>query len=40
MTSTLLLLNSKKRKRLQNSIYPNVPSSLPIVLDEVVTTVE
>jgi TatD DNase family protein len=29
-------LNSKKRKRLQNSIYPNVPSSLPIVLTEVV----
>jgi TatD DNase family protein len=29
-------LNSKKRKRLVNSIYPNVPSSLPIVLDEVV----
>ena len=25
-------LNSKKRKRLLNSIYPNVPSSLPIVL--------
>ena len=29
-------LNSKKRKRLQNSIYPNVPSSLSLVLDEVV----
>ena len=29
-------LNSKRRKRLQNSIYPNVPSSLPIVLDQVV----
>jgi len=29
-------LNSKKRKRLQNSIYPNVPSSLPIVLEKVV----
>jgi TatD DNase family protein len=29
-------LNSKKRKRLFNSVYPNVPSSLPIVLDEVV----
>lgn len=29
-------LNSKRRKRLQNSMYPNVPSSLPIVLDEVV----
>jgi TatD DNase family protein len=29
-------LNSKKRKRLYNSVYPNVPSSLPIVLDQVV----
>ena len=29
-------LNSKKRKRLQNAIYPNVPSSLPVVLEEVV----
>lgn len=29
-------LNSKKRKRLQQSIYPNVPSSLPMVLDKVV----
>eukprot|EP00339_Tiarina_fusa_P002174 CAMPEP_0117058176 /NCGR_PEP_ID=MMETSP0472-20121206/40414_1 /TAXON_ID=693140 ORGANISM="Tiarina fusus, Strain LIS" /NCGR_SAMPLE_ID=MMETSP0472 /ASSEMBLY_ACC=CAM_ASM_000603 /LENGTH=313 /DNA_ID=CAMNT_0004775399 /DNA_START=240 /DNA_END=1181 /DNA_ORIENTATION=- len=28
-------LNSKKRKRLQQSIYPNVPSSLPMVLDKV-----
>lgn len=28
-------LNSKKRKRLMNSIYPNVPSSLPMVLDRV-----
>jgi TatD DNase family protein len=28
-------LNSKKRKRLQQSIYPNVPSSLPLVLDKV-----
>lgn len=29
-------LSSKKRKRLQQSIYPNVPSSLPAVLDKVV----
>ena len=29
-------LNSKKRKKLQQSIYPNVPSSLPFVLDKVV----
>jgi TatD DNase family protein len=29
-------LNAKKRKRIQNSIFPNVPSSLPLVLDEVV----
>ena len=29
-------LNSKKRKRLQQSIYPNVPSSLLAVLDQVV----
>jgi TatD DNase family protein len=29
-------LNSKKRKRLQQSIYPNVPSSLPAVLEKVV----
>jgi TatD DNase family protein len=29
-------LNSKKRKRLQQSTYPNVPSSLVAVLDEVV----
>jgi TatD DNase family protein len=29
-------LNSKKRKRLQQSMYPNVPSSLPMVLDQVV----
>ena len=29
-------INSKKRKRLQQSIYPNVPSSLPAVLDKVV----
>jgi TatD DNase family protein len=28
-------LNSKKRKRLQQSIYPNVPSSLPMVLQKV-----
>jgi TatD DNase family protein len=28
-------LNSKKRKRLQQSIYPNVPSSLPFVLQKV-----
>ena len=28
-------LNSKKRKRLQQSIYPNVPSSLTMVLDKV-----
>lgn len=28
-------LNSKKRKRLQQSIYPNVPSSLPMVLAKV-----
>jgi TatD DNase family protein len=32
----LASLNRKIRKRLQNSIYPNVPSSLPMVLDEVV----
>ena len=30
-------LNSKKRKRLSSSIYPNVPSSLPMVLDQVVS---
>ena len=29
-------LNSKQRKRLQNTVYPNVPSSLPLVLDHVV----
>jgi TatD DNase family protein len=29
-------LNSKKRKRLTQSMYPNVPSSLPMVLDQVV----
>lgn len=29
-------LNSKKRKRLLQSMYPNVPSSLPFVLDKVV----
>lgn len=29
-------LNSKKRKRLSQSMYPNVPSSLASVLDEVV----
>mmetsp|Transcript_2054 Transcript_2054/g.2335 ORF Transcript_2054/g.2335 Transcript_2054/m.2335 type:complete len:271 (+) Transcript_2054:2-814(+) len=29
-------LNSKKRKRLINSIYPNVPSCLPKVVDQVV----
>lgn len=29
-------LNAKKRKRLQQSIYPNVPSSLPMVLKRVV----
>ena len=29
-------LNSKKRKRLQQSIYPNVPSSLVAVFDHVV----
>ena len=28
-------LNSKKKKRLQNSIYPNVPSCLPQVLEAV-----
>ena len=28
-------LNSKKRKRLQQSIYPNVPTSLPMVLSKV-----
>jgi TatD DNase family protein len=28
-------LNSKQRKRLQQSIYPNVPSSLPLVLQKV-----
>jgi TatD DNase family protein len=32
----LLSLNAKKRKRIQNSTFPNVPSSLPLVLDEVV----
>lgn len=29
-------LNSKKRKKLQQSIYPNVPSSLPFVLEKVI----
>jgi TatD DNase family protein len=29
-------LNSKKRKKLQKGTYPNVPSSLPMVLDHVV----
>ena len=33
----LLSLNAKKRKRIQNSTFPNVPSSLPLVLEEVVT---
>ena len=28
-------LNSKRRKRLSQSIYPNVPSSLPMVLRKV-----
>jgi TatD DNase family protein len=28
--------NAKQRKKLQNSLYPNVPSSLPMVLDHVV----
>ena len=31
-------LNSKNRKRLANSFYPNVPSSLTFVLDRVVET--
>jgi len=31
----LASLNSKKRKRLQQSIYPNVPSSLPMILAKV-----
>ena len=31
----LQTLNAKKRKRLQNSIYPNVPSSLPLLLTEI-----
>lgn len=29
-------LNAKRRKRVQQTIYPNVPSSLPFVLDKVV----
>jgi TatD DNase family protein len=32
----VMALNSKQRKRLQKGIYPNVPSSLPMVLDHVV----
>lgn len=32
-------LNAKKRKRLVNSIYPNVPSSLPLVADKVLQVV-
>ena len=28
-------LNSKRKKRLLNSMYPNVPSSLPMVVDKV-----
>ena len=31
----VMTLNSKKRKRLQQSIYPNVPSALPMVLNKV-----
>jgi TatD DNase family protein len=34
--SQLATLTSKQRKRLQTSLYPNVPSSLVAVLDEVV----
>jgi TatD DNase family protein len=29
------VLNAKQRKKLSNSLYPNVPSSLPIVFDKV-----
>jgi TatD DNase family protein len=36
-TVSLNGLTSKQRKRLQNSLYPNVPSSLVAVLDQVVT---
>ena len=32
-------LNSKKRKRLLKSIYPNVPSALPKVFECVVTCI-
>uniref|UniRef100_A0A7S4ARL4 TatD related DNase n=1 Tax=Pseudo-nitzschia australis TaxID=44445 RepID=A0A7S4ARL4_9STRA len=33
-------LNAKKRKRLQQSIYPNVPSSLPMVLNKVTESLQ
>lgn len=32
----VMSMNSKKRKKLQKGIYPNVPSALPMVLDQVV----
>lgn len=36
----LVELNSKNRKRLTNTFYPNVPSSLTMVLDRVVDTLK
>ncbi len=37
---SLAELNSKSRKRLTNTFYPNVPSSLTLVLDRVVETLQ
>jgi TatD DNase family protein len=34
-TAVETVLNSKQRKKLSNSLYPNVPSSLPMVFDKV-----
>ena len=35
--ATMAHMNSKQRKRLQQGTYPNVPSSLPMVLEQVAT---
>ena len=34
-TAAVEALNSKQRKRLSSSLYPNVPSSLPMVFEKV-----
>lgn len=39
-SEVLTELNSKKRKRLTNTFYPNVPSSLSLVLDRIVETLQ